>query len=146
MIHLRLHSCRGRHLYSKEARMGLSISSPSHRPCVSRLSDLYNTKLNITLALCACSFTSYVLLSFKVMHSNVHATVLPRSVFVGEKRSFEEQRQPGRAEAAHELVMVLLFLVVVLSRKYTHTLFLSNSQLLMLNPSFSRPCQDIQCR
>ncbi|KAK2881003.1 hypothetical protein Q8A67_018271 [Cirrhinus molitorella] len=42
-----------------------------------------------------------------VVRSNVRATVLQRSVFVGEERSFEEQRQPGRAEAAHELVMTL---------------------------------------
>jgi len=52
--------------------------------------------------------------------ATIHDNVLQRSVFVGEERSFEEQHQPGRAKATHELVMVLLFLTVVLSRTHTH--------------------------
>lgn len=112
--------------------MDLITSFPSHSPRVSQLSDLYNTKLNII-----CAF---------IIHSGAQqrpAIVLQRSVFVGEERSFEEQRQPGKAEAAHELVMVLLFLY---SPEHTRTHFFSQTQSLMLNPSFSRPCQDIPCR
>lgn len=139
MIHPRLHSHRGRHLYS-QARRCLSTNHLSYKPWVSQLSDLFNIKLGIISVLHACAINLYLCLYLSEWCAATSiGNLLQRSVFVGEERSFQEQRQPGRAEAAHELVMVLLFLTVVLSRTHTHTLLLSNSLSQILTHLFPDP-------
>lgn len=140
MIHPRLHSHRGRHLYSYQVRRCLNTSHLSHTPWVSQLSDLFNFKLSIISALQACGINLDLCLYLSEWCAATSiGNLLQRSVFVGEERSFQEQCQPGRAEAAHELVMVLLFLTVVLSRTHTHTLLLSNSLSLILTHLFPDP-------